>query len=308
MFNKNKIIILLCMLSTAIFIYFDFTTPRPTEQTITPLNPSKSTTIFAAFSETGHISDYITSYLKTLKEITPNIVYITDNPISKKEIRKISPYVNHIIAYRHNEYDWGSFKRGYNYLQSQNLFSPNPNTSPVLILANDSTIPLIQNFKPLLADMDKKNADLYGITSNLDGTYHIQSYFLILNKNLYTSKAFADYLNSVKQQPDGLHVAYRYEVPFTKYFTDLGYKSATFINDEDLKYLPLNDKTCYPLTLMSKHNLPFLKMRTFTNRLTVQEPRRLVFNWLKTHHHKAYKQLIRHLKKIKSPYLKENHE
>lgn len=308
MIIKKNLIIILCILGLLISVIVDYTTLKPQNVELKKIIPSKSTTIFAAYSESGFISDYVVSYLKSLKEITPNIIYITDNPISKKEIRKISPYVNHIIAQKHGEYDWGSFKRGYQLLKSKNYFTSPKNTSPVLILANDSTLPLTQNFKPILKDMDKKQADFYGITSSLDGTYHIQSYFLILNPNLYTTKEFETYLNSVQKQPDGLHVAYRYEVPFTQYFASLGFKHATFIAHEDLTYLPLNDKTCYPLTLMTKHNLPFLKMRTFTNRLTVQEPRRLVFSWLKQHRHKAYKQLIRHLKRIDSPYLKENHE
>jgi hypothetical protein len=298
--------------------------------------------------------------------------------MSKNELRKIKPYVNHVIAHRHGEYDWGSFKRGYNWLMSQNgtnhdgnlahphlkqkaedITSPvileaqnetsnrsssrrdeNPSTvilearrqslhigdpqtdakhsesndpasarphpKDLLILANDSTISLADSFAPLLADMQQKEADIYGITANIDGTYHIQSYFMILNEKAYTNPNFANYLNNVKKEKDGLTVAYRYEVPFTQYMQNLGYKTATYIPYENLQHLPLNDKNCYPLTLISQYNMPLLKMRTFTNRLTVQEPRRLVFSWLKKHKPQAYKELIKHLTKIKSPYLSEN--
>ena len=181
-----------------------------------------------------------------------------------------------------------------------------PHPRPLLILANDSTIPLADSFAPLLADMQQKEADIYGITANIDGTYHIQSYFMILNEKAYTNPNFANYLNNVKKEKDGLTVAYRYEVPFTQYMQNLGYKTATYIPYESLQHLPLNDKNCYPLTLISQYNMPLLKMRTFTNRLTVQEPRRLVFSWLKKHKPQAYKELIKHLTKIKSPYLSEN--
>ena len=62
----------------------------------------------------------------------------------------------------------------------------------------------------------------------------------------------------------------------------------------------------YPLTLLGKYHAPFLKMRTFTSRLNVQEPRRLVFAWLKKHVPGAYARLLQHLQKINSPYLKED--
>ncbi len=461
----RKLPILLCMLALIISFSLDYTTKRDINLTLTPLQSDKNTAIYAGYSEDGTISDYVITYLKKLKKIAPNIVFVTDNQMSKRDLNKIRPYVNHIIAYRHGEYDWGSYKRGYNWLMSQNLprhpsepngevkgssdylnndstlahpqenlkpntdsspstvileamrqhqhigdpqtsalahnndntlahpqedLKPNtdnssstvileamrqhqhigdpqtsalahnndstlahpqedlkPNTEgvatggikydagsefatavykkgyikeqihnhdhalahphpPLLILANDSTITLADSFAPLLADMQQKQADVYGITANQDGTYHIQSYFIILNNKSYRDKNFANYLNNVKKEKDGLTVAYRYEVPFTQYMQSLGYKTATYIPYESLSHLPLNDKNCYPLTLISQYNMPVLKMRTFTNRLTVQEPRRLVFSWLKKHKNQAYKELIKHLKKINSPYLSEN--
>ena len=410
----RKLPILLCMLALIISFSIDYTQKRDINYTLSPINSDKNTAIFAGYSEDGKISDYVVTYLKKLKEIAPNIIYVTDNPLSKSELRKIKPYANHVIAHRHGEYDWGSFKRGYNWLKSntsspvileaqnetsnrsssrrdvshstsgihkqniedvatsnapalahpkfkterdsvatgginchaisnrqENLNSQNTSSTkdgikcsagsefatavyekryikeqihnhesilahPLLILANDSTITLAESFKPLLNDMQQKQADVYGITANIDGTYHIQSYFMILNEKAYTNPNFAQYLNNVKKEKDGLTVAYRYEVPFTQYMQNLGYKTATYIPYESLQHLPLNDKNCYPLTLISQHNMPLLKMRTFTNRLTVQEPRRLVFSWLKKHKPQAYKELIKHLTKIKSPYLSEN--
>ncbi len=292
------------MLSLSIWIYFDYTTPQNIELSLKDITPNKNTTIFSAYSSDGTISDYVISYLKRLKQISPNIIYVTDNKISKYEIRKIKPFINHIIAYRHKEYDWGSFKRGFNFLKNNPKFKSNAE----LILANDSTLAVIPSFKPIIDDFENKKVDFYGITANQDGIYHIQSYFMIFTPKLYTSKEFFDYLNNVTQQKDGLTVAYTYEVPFTKYFSDLGYTHATYINYDDLSYLELNDKHCYPLTMLSKHNLPLLKMRTFTNRLIVKEPRRLVFSWLKKNHYQPYRELIRHLKKIKSPYLKDNYQ
>ena len=157
-----------------------------------------------------------------------------------------------------------------------------------------------------MIDKLSSEADFYGITANQDGTYHIQSYFLVFRPQVYTHAAFGAYLNSVTKQQDGLTVAYLYEVPFTGYLISLGFVSQTYIPYEELAFLPLNDKNCYPLTLLTRYHLPLLKMRTFTNRLNVQESRRLVFQWLKNNAPKAYEDLIKHLEHIQSPYLKDN--
>lgn len=271
------------------------------EEDFTPYKANQNTVIFAAFSADGTVSDYVVSYLKSLKEITPNIIYITDNSIRRKDIDKISPYITRLQAKRHGEYDWGSYKRGYNWLKENNYLTK----TDKLIFANDSSLLVAKSLKPVLNKMPQ-DADFYGITANLDGTYHLQSYFLVFNPNVYLSEDFSAYLNSVKQEKDGLTVAYRYEVPLTAFLESLGYKSATYIPYEDLSYLPLNDKNCYPLTMLKKYHAPLLKMRTFTERLNVQESRRLLFKYLKETNKKAYDELIAHLKHINSPFLKDN--
>ena len=175
----------------------------------------------------------------------------------------------------------------------------------LLIFANDSSLLVVPSLKPVIASIPS-DVDVYGITANQDGTYHLQSYFLVFTPNVYQHPSFITYLNNVKKEADGLTVAYRYEVPFTQYLESLGFKTATYIPYNELSALPLNDKNCYPLTMLSKYHAPFLKMRTFTNRLNVQEPRRLVFQWLKKNAPQSYQDLINHLNHIKSPYLSEN--
>lgn len=318
---KNNIIPFLVIVNLTVLFFADRYRAVEVEADFQALKAGENAAVFAAYSKDGSVPDYVISYLKKLKEIAPNIVYVTDNEIKKAEVEKLKPYVTHLTAYRHGEYDWGSYKRGVAWLKDNGWSQPilpeieprnlktapiKEGEAPVLVLANDSALAVAPSFKPVLAAAQKSGADFFGITANQDGTYHLQSYFLILNKKLYTDADFAAYLNGVKKEKDGLTVAYRYEVPFTAYFEGKGYKSAAYIPYESLSGLALNDKNCYPLTLLSKYQAPFLKMRTFTERLNVQEPRRLVFAWLKKNAPEAYKELIAHLKHINSPYLKEN--
>ncbi len=279
-----------------------------------PLQPQENATIFAAYSADGTIPDYVISYLKKLKEVSPNIIYITDNPIRQGDIKKLRPYVTQLMASRHGEYDWGSYKRGANWLHQNGWFQK----PEMLILANDSVVlvapSLRQYLRPSLpAVTSYKSAppypytpDFWGITANKDGGYHIQSYFMIFSPAVSKHPAFLGYLRNVTKEKDGLTTAYRYEVPFTKYLENLGFHSGVHIPYDQLDALPLNDKNCYPVTMLTKHHAPFLKIRTFTERLNVQEPRRLVFQWLKKNTPQTYKDLVKHLQHINSPYLKEN--
>lgn len=299
--NLRNILYSLLLLSFVLHMVMSYRAEINVTEDFKPYQVNQNTAIFAAYSTDGTVSDYVISYLKALKEVAPNIIYITDNPIRRADIDKISPYITRLEALRHGEYDWGSYKRGYNWLKENRYL----NKTGLLILANDSSLLVAESLKPIINAVPQ-DADFYGITANQDGTYHLQSYFLVFKPQVYLTPAFNEYLNQVKHEPDGLTVAYQYEVPMTAFLESLGFKSAAYIPYDKLQFLPLNDKNCYPLTLLSKYHAPFLKMRTFTNRLDVQEPRRLVFQWLKKNAPLAYKDLIKHLKKINSKYLEED--
>ena len=312
---KKSLLTLITVCSIAVIVGIGIYTYHHQEieisKEIAPIQQDKNTTIFAAYSADGSVSDYVISYLKALKEVSPNIIFITDNKIQRKEIQKLAPYANQIIAQRHGEYDWGSFKRGVEILKQNGWLTnsdKNSKKEPLLIFANDSSLLVAPTLSPIFAKMSEREADFWGITANEDGMYHLQSYFLVFTPQVYQSIEFRSYLQTVKAEKDGLTVAYRYEVSLTSFLENLGYKSSAYIPYEDLSYLPLNDKNCYPLALLGKHNAPFLKMRTFTNRLNIQDSRRLVFHWVKEHNPQAYQELIAHLRKINSPYLKEARE
>ena len=73
-------------------------------------------------------------YLKKLKQICKLIIFCNDNELSNKELSKLKGIVDYTIIGRHNEYDFGSYKRGIQLLESL----PNYNSYEDLILCNDS--------------------------------------------------------------------------------------------------------------------------------------------------------------------------
>jgi len=293
---RVKSIYFLKWLSVALVIglgWYLYTKPMTQDRDVARFIKGKNTAIFAAYSPDGYVPHYVITYLRALKEVAPNIVFVTDNPLSLKAVHKISPYVTHVLAKRHGEYDWGSYKRGFQWLKEKGY----AHKAASLILANDSVLMVTPSLKPIFEKMVGQ-ADFWGITANQDYQYHLQSYFIVLEPKVYLNPQFETYLNSVTKQPDGLTVAVRYEVPFTKFLEDLGFSHEAYIPYKDLEYLELNDKNCYPLTMLSKHHAPFLKMRTFTTRLNIQEPKRLVLEWLKRNRPEVYYELTTHLKNI----------
>ena len=246
--------------------------------------------IFAGYNPKGIIEPYVITYLEGLTEVSDGIVYITDSPLPKEELKKLShlPILYHYHN-RHNEYDWGSYKRGYHWLKIKGYLKK----ADELIFANDSTYAPITSFKPMFKEMSKhKDIDFWGNSQNTFFNTHLQSYFLVFRKNIINSPKFERFLHSVTKFPDHSLYILKYEITLTPYLESLGYKWKSYIPYEKLSHLPMPDKNSYPLTLIKDYNNQFLKKRTFTDKLIILENTNDLLSYIEKHSPKTYQNII----------------
>ena len=280
--------------------------------------------VFAGYSADGSVAPYVLRYLSGLKAVTDGIVYITDSPLSPEAQKQVAPYVIHGEYQRHGEYDWGSYKRGYNWLKAKNLLRH----ADELIFANDSAYAPLQTFRPMFNQMrSRSELDFWGNTQNQRFNPHLQSYFLVFRRPVIISKSFAAFLNGVKAQPDHSLYITEYEIKLTPFLQNLGYKWDSYIPDfpsasparKATSAAPLRpdsaatlspdsaaalspdsaapkpvsaarasapaspDPNSYPLTLIRDYHNQFLKRRTFTDKLPIEENRAELLAYLCTH-------------------------
>ena len=77
----------------------------------------KRAVIFAHYDKDGIIKDYILYYLKELKMVADKIVFVSCSDLKNSE--SLNGLADKIIAEPHNEYDFGSYKRGFLFLQDK---------------------------------------------------------------------------------------------------------------------------------------------------------------------------------------------
>ena len=75
--------------------------------------------VFAHYDKDNIIDDYVIYYLKALKELAHEIVFVSCKNLSDTEKSKLGGIADFIIAENHDEYDFGSYKRGYLYLKDR---------------------------------------------------------------------------------------------------------------------------------------------------------------------------------------------
>ena len=182
--------------------------------------------IFACYSEDGYVSPKQVLYIKGLSHVCRTILVVFDTTLEKGEIEKLPDSVHHVITGRHGEYDFGSYKRGYNWVE-ENLGLASFES---VILCNDSCYGPIGSFEPMVLQMERQDVDFWGVTDSFQFEYHLQSYWLCLSQEVARSKEFSSFIRAVKKKANVQEVIKSYELALTRTLHVAGFRSAAFID------------------------------------------------------------------------------
>lgn len=223
----------------------------------------KRAVVFAHYDKDELVDDYVIYYLKSLKETAQNIIFVSCGNLSDVEKSKLDGIVSHIIAEHHEEYDFGSYKRGFFYLKENNLLE----NIDELVLANDSCFGPFYPFTEIFTEMEKKDCDFWGITKNNFGYRkvpnhffvrrpHIQSYFIVLKNNTFKSDDFTNFMKSIKPENSKCVVVSNYEIGLSEMLVEMGFRYDVYID----AYERINNMTIYKWRqLILKYKMPFMK-------------------------------------------------
>lgn len=248
--------------------------------------------VFAGYNADGTIHPYVITYLKGLNEVTDGVVYIADSSLQPEEEAKLKDLTIYYQNQRHNEYDFGSYKRGFNWLKNNGYLDK----ADEIIFANDSCYAPITSFKPMFREMAKRqDLDFWGDLQNTRFNPHIQSYFMVFRKPVIHSRNFAQFLNNITHQPNSSLYITEYEIKLTPHLQSLGYKWDSYMPYQELSYLADSEKNSYPLTLIKKHRHQFIKRRIFTNSLLVYESQVDLLRYLHEAAPKSYQDIAQEI-------------
>ena len=168
--------------------------------------------LFAGYDKNGIINDALVMYVNALNKFGDTIVCM-DSTCPDNELKKLKNITLHAMAVRHGEYDFGSYKRAYNWA-CENL---DIKKYDFVYLINDSVYGPLFDLAPYFEKMESGNLDAFGMVKNPHHTSpHIQSWFIGMRKSVFTSAWFNDLLQSVRHHDDKGSVTILYEHGFTK--------------------------------------------------------------------------------------------
>ncbi len=216
----------------------------------------KRLAIFAHYDKKNVIDDYVLFYVEKLKKYCETVLFLSLSDLPQEEQNKL----DNVILVKHNEYDFGSYKRGFNYALEKGLL----NDVDELLFVNDS----VYCIDELSSIFEKDyNTNFWGIVENKYGFKkygkfciskrqpHLQSWFVAFKRNVFEAKEFRDFINSVKEEKSKNDVILNYELKLTKYLTDKGFKYNSFITKYSKSYNP----SVYYWKELIKDGCPFVK-------------------------------------------------
>ncbi|MEE4211430.1 MAG: glycosyltransferase [Parvularcula sp.] len=240
----------------------------------------KRVAVFASFSSDGLLSPQVLPYLAGLKPLTLAIVVVCDNDLVAGEKEKLASFATHVITGRHGEYDFGSYKRGVAWMRENGFLDD----ADDLILCNDSCYGPVGSFEPMFTKMEARRLDFWGATDSHEFTYHLQSYWIVLSRKVFSSPVFRAFLDGVKKEENVRQVILNYELGLTRCLVEAGFKAGAMV-ENTLKGVHSKDPTYKNLTsfpiYMLECGLPLVKAKALRVAHTSADGQNRLLAWLR---------------------------
>ena len=219
----------------------------------------ESICLFCSYFISADIPNYVQYYVKELSRHFSRVVFITN----EKDLTNASRFFlqsNHIelFSVTNEGYDFGMWYKA--------MIKYDVEKYDRLGLVNDSCI-LFKTLDPYFNWLDKENLDYAGMTDSTEIVYHIQSFFLTINK-----KAIAPTLQFFKQhglQADREAVIKTYELGLCKHLQEQGLKTGAWYSCKE--YIVGANPSLYVADKMIKNGFPIIKKKILFNSFSQEE-------------------------------------
>ena len=209
--------------------------------------------LVAAYDPQDIVGASLVYYVRALARCG-DVVLAADSDFPQSELRKLDPYVLHSQAGRHREYDFGSYKRAWEWASG----NPDVASYDYVYLVNDSVFGPLGEIEGCLRRMEESGKQAFALVLNPHRKApHLQSWFIGTTKAVFLSQWFDAFLRSVERQEDKVAVCKIYETGFTELLkaNALEYCGLFEIAGRGIYNKPL--KLC-------RSGLPFLKKNSVT--------------------------------------------
>jgi len=255
----------------------------------------KRVAVFVSYSGDGLLKPQVLPYLAGLKDVTEAIVVVCANDLAAGEREKLTNFSDYIISGRHGEYGLAGYRCGIANARSHGLLDD----ASDLILCDDSCYGPVDSFVPMINKMEARELDFWGATDSLKNEHHVQSYWMVLSRKVFSSELFRNIMHTVKKKENTLSSAVKDEVNLTKNLVQAGFKAGAFVENtlkgahpKDQSY---NDLTLFPIYTLQL-GLPLIKVCALHSAELNSDGQNRLLVWLAKYAPDFYKLILSDIK------------
>ena len=148
--------------------------------------------ICVLYDTKGIVGDYVITYLKGLQTVCQKVFVVVNGDITEEGKQKLSQILpldeNHFYIRENKGLDFGAWKDSIAKIGYEEFKEYDE-----LVLTNTTCYGPIYPFSEMFEEMEKRDCDFWGITKHpeikrhnkIRLNEHIQSYFVVFNKNVF---------------------------------------------------------------------------------------------------------------------------
>lgn len=183
--------------------------------------------LFAAYNKGQEINETLIDYLENVSNLG-DIVLCFDSDVSKTELKKLAhiPNILHVDAVRHMEYDFGSYKRAYQWAEHNKILSK----YDYVYFVNDSVYCLgLPEY--MLSALESTKDDLIGMVKYADcqTPEYMQSWFMGISKRVAKADFISKFIDDITKQTNKNDIVLKYEIMFSRMIVNHGFKMSAVI-------------------------------------------------------------------------------
>lgn len=187
----------------------------------------KRIAVFVFYDPQGIVDSYISRLLADIRSYIDRLIVVCNGRMSSGE-RNIQDYADEVVIRPNEGYDAGAYKDVITKLIRTETLS----AYDQLILFNDTIYGFFYPLSELFRYIDsRKEVDMWGMTEHSGIgehkgkklSWHLQGYFLVINKKLLHSRDFVAYWEALKYPGTYTEAIFDFEIGMSQYFLQKGY-------------------------------------------------------------------------------------
>ena len=193
----------------------------PPEASTTPPDSYRLVTVMAGYSPSDRLSPVTARWIRALRAVSQQLVLVFDQDrLASLEAGVEGDDGVHLVMERHGAYDFGSYRLGMRLVREQGLLDQ----STHLLFCNDSVAGPMTDLGAVIRAMVGKSVPVSGLSDCELYSPHLQSYFLLMGREVAEQPDIVAFFESVVPQPSRHDVIQAYELGFSSLLARLGLK------------------------------------------------------------------------------------